>query len=50
MARVLLAQRRLAPTTLWTGLNRGFFKGTVVEDEVDAFLAQHRLSGAEGVV
>jgi hypothetical protein len=38
------------PVKLWTGLNRGFFKGTVVEDDVNAFLAQHRSSGAEDVV
>jgi hypothetical protein len=38
------------PVKLWTGLNRGFFKGTVVEDDVDAFLVQHRSSGAEDVV
>jgi hypothetical protein len=28
------------PTTLWTGTNPDFFKGTVVEAAVDKLLAQ----------
>ena len=28
------------PTTLWTGMNPGFFKGTVVEKEVNKLLAE----------
>jgi hypothetical protein len=28
------------PTTLWTGMNQDFFKGTVVETEVNKLLAE----------
>ena len=44
------SQTRSFRFVLLAGLNRGFFKGTVVEGDMDAFLVQDRSSGTQGVV
>ena len=42
------SQTRSFRFVLLAGLNRGFFKGTVVEGDMDALLAKDSSSGTEG--